>query len=865
MVANPVASERTLRIIHISDLHIFTPGTIERLSRPESVQLNQYVNNTSLQQLHDELEVLKRTIKGLIADKFQQFGGATIIVTGDVAYSGHEDEYFEARKFFDELTDIVGTEGHKAPIYFAPGNHDVDQLAKHNRLEDHQEICEGRAKRAEEFYKQVRTKNGISDLREKLREFYKFSQPYQGASEHEEASYEVHVVRLPGSSNFVNYVALNSSLLFGGPVKYLGFLGLIPVQDALRRARTIVGAQGGDPDKALSVVFFHHPFEAQASVDLQRVQQEILNNATLVLVGHVHEHYVYQRMRDEGVGPDLPIYSAARCVYDAQGEIGIRRGFTLLEIDYDDDGATEIRIHQVPSGNAPPAGWDAPRGEKRIMIRKSSGPALDPGPPPVPRPPALRASLETSSYLIGYLKHLGYHTQGHFILADKSHSDTYAHVRVALMHERVKEAFAIVLANELRREANPDGLAACTIGGTLLARKVAEFLGGRGESIPVIYGQTKDSAPRWKSPYNDDPSYRTLSRVAYIVDFMTTPTASEQAILALWNDLKVNVKSVGVGLDRRSKKQREAHPKVETHNEKVQILSAASEDLNAWPVDNQGRSPECQVCKDSVYRPRVSFLNPEEDFFGVLSSLLRRGDSEARRAGFATPENFAEFVMHGYSDATRPRRDGFQWDIARRVVDWKSVVPTMLKGLDLPESRLRQDCGFLVYLNEYLGLRHHDPVRKGAIADVMSHLMATATSEMSCQGKPWSVLFLMGADEDLDQCREKYKLENIELSQPPMGTKELQQLSAPYKRFLGSNIVGMFRDDGAFVRLCRETGCESATEGRTLRAAQDVRTFALDAGDRKRKTTIASRYDGQLIATAVLNEDTGTWDFNAEP
>ena len=48
----------------------------------------------------------------------------SILVTGDVAFSGKKDEYTRAGKWLDELTKAVGCRG--TSVFVVPGNHDVD-------------------------------------------------------------------------------------------------------------------------------------------------------------------------------------------------------------------------------------------------------------------------------------------------------------------------------------------------------------------------------------------------------------------------------------------------------------------------------------------------------------------------------------------------------------------------------------------------------------------------------------------------------------------------------------------------------------------------------------------------------------------
>lgn len=89
--------------VHLSDIH-FTARDDGLAERRRSVRLD-LMND--LASMHTEI------------------GDATaVLVTGDIAFSGAEPEYEEAREWLDQVAAVVGAD--RAGILTVPGNHDVD-------------------------------------------------------------------------------------------------------------------------------------------------------------------------------------------------------------------------------------------------------------------------------------------------------------------------------------------------------------------------------------------------------------------------------------------------------------------------------------------------------------------------------------------------------------------------------------------------------------------------------------------------------------------------------------------------------------------------------------------------------------------
>jgi len=71
--------------------------------------------------LRNELEL---DLKKFSSEHFEKI--AAILITGDVAYSGHPDEYAFATKWIEKIAKSIGLDP-EADVYLIPGNHDIER------------------------------------------------------------------------------------------------------------------------------------------------------------------------------------------------------------------------------------------------------------------------------------------------------------------------------------------------------------------------------------------------------------------------------------------------------------------------------------------------------------------------------------------------------------------------------------------------------------------------------------------------------------------------------------------------------------------------------------------------------------------
>ena len=103
-------SDSKIRMLHFSDMHVGMKELREKWPRAEYA-------------LSADLE---KTIK--------RMGGCDLVLfTGDLAYSGKENEYDEFAVIFDRILNRVKELGGDARIVITPGNHDLGLLRQYDR------------------------------------------------------------------------------------------------------------------------------------------------------------------------------------------------------------------------------------------------------------------------------------------------------------------------------------------------------------------------------------------------------------------------------------------------------------------------------------------------------------------------------------------------------------------------------------------------------------------------------------------------------------------------------------------------------------------------------------------------------------
>lgn len=102
-----------LLLLHLSDIHFKEP----------------YCLNPDTDQDHPVRTALLNDIRAMV----DRLGNVdAVIISGDIAFKGHSDEYKTATKWLLEVTQTAGC--HSTSVYTVPGNHDINRGSANNRL-----------------------------------------------------------------------------------------------------------------------------------------------------------------------------------------------------------------------------------------------------------------------------------------------------------------------------------------------------------------------------------------------------------------------------------------------------------------------------------------------------------------------------------------------------------------------------------------------------------------------------------------------------------------------------------------------------------------------------------------------------------
>ncbi len=290
-----------LRILHISDLH-FTHG--ERVGDDWPVEeFNRDMVTSSM------VEFLKTLFE-------KENKPDLIIITGDMAYGGKEDEYRVAEVFCERLLNACSIG--KERLYIVPGNHDVDR----------KEVTEAR-RRTLYCIKSQETISGILGdpallpaLMKKFSDFNASAKRIMGRHLFSESDYYFSdnlILEKDRYKATINLLGLNSALFagyYGDDQQKLAF-GLRQVDGAIRKM---------SGEAVISIGLFHHPFKCFHQCD-QVCHNRLKEKLDVILTGHLHEPH-NAAIHDEA--GKVVIVGAGTCYERRETD---ENAFNLVELD----------------------------------------------------------------------------------------------------------------------------------------------------------------------------------------------------------------------------------------------------------------------------------------------------------------------------------------------------------------------------------------------------------------------------------------------------------------------------------------------------------------------------------------------------
>ncbi len=282
--------------IHLSDIHFGQ-------ERDERVHTHADVKE---QLIADAAEVV-RALSGGVAHG--------ILVTGDIASSGLQEQYDAAGAWLDSLAQAVGCEIFR--IQMVPGNHDVDRGKQSMGAKHLLDVI--RQGGATEYESILANDIDRASLFARFEDYGRFCEGYDCALD-VEGRYSTNLLVELAPGRAIRFVRMNSSLLCTGSET-----DEAPELMVGARQFTVPRVEGEE-----AVVLIHHPLSwCKDNVDAKRYLQ---NRARVMISGHEHEPRVAVETIEPG--SDLLILAAGATVPFKSDEV-YTFTYNVIEFDWD--------------------------------------------------------------------------------------------------------------------------------------------------------------------------------------------------------------------------------------------------------------------------------------------------------------------------------------------------------------------------------------------------------------------------------------------------------------------------------------------------------------------------------------------------
>ncbi|KQV53303.1 hypothetical protein ASC95_11180 [Pelomonas sp. Root1217] len=293
--------------VHLSDIHFGQ-------ERDQTL----YIHNDVKRELIADVARVVRLLPGGAAQG--------VLVTGDIAYSGKDEQYIDAAKWLDQIAEAVGCDITR--IQMVPGNHDLDRDML-SRGGQHL-LDDIRAGGADEYEKVLSNDLDRGTLFARFQAYGSFSEGYDCVLDTEgRYSTNMRVELAPG--RFIKFVRMNSSLLCHGkendeePELLVG-----------ERQFTIPRDDGEEV-----IVLIHHPLHWFKDSDA--VSTYLKSRIRLLITGHEHNPRVAKETIEEGA--DFMTLAAGAAV-PSRSETAYVFTYNVIEFDWDKDSdGLAVTIH----------------------------------------------------------------------------------------------------------------------------------------------------------------------------------------------------------------------------------------------------------------------------------------------------------------------------------------------------------------------------------------------------------------------------------------------------------------------------------------------------------------------------------------
>ncbi len=252
-----------------------------------------------------------------------------IILSGDIAYSGADEEYSDIKSRLERLRNGVNAIG----IFSSPGNHDIDRKKYSTSLllnmddvikhEDWNQI--------KELESEVHSNAKATGSDPYLDSYLKFSRELEKNNK-VKVTYNglTGVAKLVlGNKYCVNILLLNSAWLLSPSYTYFGYIGECQIESA---SKLVEPCENGN---CFNISVFHHPFQALVPVS-QDYFPDLMDLSNIILTGHVHRWQSFIGISSEsekyGRFPGKCIMVGARCTREEHSGGKYLPGFNIIEL-----------------------------------------------------------------------------------------------------------------------------------------------------------------------------------------------------------------------------------------------------------------------------------------------------------------------------------------------------------------------------------------------------------------------------------------------------------------------------------------------------------------------------------------------------
>jgi UDP-2,3-diacylglucosamine pyrophosphatase LpxH len=219
-------------------------------------------------------------LASLLKDIEARYGSANrpqvLFVTGDIAFSGKDEEYIPAEDFLRKLCAKVSIPSER--VFIVPGNHDIDRTL----AEDAFDGARAKLKTPFEVDRFFRSEDRRRAVFVRERAFRAFANRVMKPPAMYDDSSFVHAREIRIGPIRIRVLLLDSSWLATGGERDLGSI-------VVGERQVIECCQQGNSDgRSFTFALMHHPFSWIADFEQASVENRVIESADVCLRGHLH-------------------------------------------------------------------------------------------------------------------------------------------------------------------------------------------------------------------------------------------------------------------------------------------------------------------------------------------------------------------------------------------------------------------------------------------------------------------------------------------------------------------------------------------------------------------------------------------------